>query len=741
MNLNFIDSTEISNIEQFFLKLKNFWQGAPGSLYEISIFRCGIHSDAHSKKETIGINSYKDIIEWINQDSNCFFMISNNNTLNYQISDIGRSVPSVTITVKRKTQNEESFPVRQMFEIRNLLNETICSFEAENFEAAVKMAVAKNINLWGANLEKADLQGADLRSINLRGASLWRADLRGANLQNTNFGEADLEETDLQEANLQGVNLQGVNLQGANLRGANLRRAIFRGAILRGADLRGANLQEADLQEANLQGVNLKKVNLQGVNFQEVNLCGANLEGANIQCTNLEGANIQYANLEGANLLGSILVNANLEGANLLGANLQGVNIWNANLQKANLVGTILDPKVLKTDDLNTHSALQVFEIKHISGKIIWNCEAESFKDAVELAVAQNINLEAANLQGANLQGANLQGANLREANLQGANLQGANLQGANLHETNFYKTNLERANFKEALYLYRADFKEANLREANLREADLSGANLPGANLERANLEAANLKYANLEGANLEEAYLKDSNLLGANVKGANFVGTILEYLKTNSQMTNLEDSINYTTTNSTQKEQKMTISEKAKEHGSNVLNSILEGSKQGAVDHIGNQLVEAAKVLFKDQPTILVLLETQAGKEVVKGLMAAILQIASKEAPHLVPGAKYINAACDKQLVAVGANGTKLIMENLQPILFSLGPLLTDLANEGKKIAGVSEEKEEMEIKARVEDILARENEQIQKQEQMLSELTELKNQLKLTQMKIEK
>jgi len=126
---------------------------------------------------------------------------------------------------------------------------------------------------------------------------------------------------------------------------------------------------------------------------------------------------------------------------------------------------------------------------------VIFECDKDSLKLAVEFAIETKINLEGANFEGANLERANLERANLRGANLRGANLRGANLARANL----------ERA------YLIGANFVYANLEGANLEGAYLEGANLERANLERAYLEGANLERANLERANLEGAYLRD--------------------------------------------------------------------------------------------------------------------------------------------------------------------------------------------------------------------------------------
>ncbi|AIV66827.1 pentapeptide repeat-containing protein [Burkholderia pseudomallei] len=115
--------------------------------------------------------------------------------------------------------------------------------------------------------------------------------------------------------------------------------------------------------------------------------------------------------------------------------------------------------------------------------KVIFECEADSMKVAVELAYKQSVSLSGANLSGANLSGANLSGADLRDANLRGANLSGANLSGADLRD---------------------ADLRDADLRGANLRDADLRDADLRGANLRDADLRDANLRGADLSGADL---------------------------------------------------------------------------------------------------------------------------------------------------------------------------------------------------------------------------------------------
>lgn len=119
------------------------------------------------------------------------------------------------------------------------------------------------------------------------------------------------------------------------------------------------------------------------------------------------------------------------------------------------------------------------------------DCENNTIKLTVLLAIDNKISLANANLSDANLEGANLSYANLIGANLSYANLSYADLKGANLRGADLIGANLIGA----------------NLRGTNLNLADLEGANLIGANLRGANLEGANLSDANLIGANLIDA------------------------------------------------------------------------------------------------------------------------------------------------------------------------------------------------------------------------------------------
>jgi hypothetical protein len=103
------------------------------------------------------------------------------------------------------------------------------------------------------------------------------------------------------------------------------------------------------------------------------------------------------------------------------------------------------------------------------TAKVLFECEAESLKLAVEIAVSKRANLSGAYLSDANLARANLRNASLNNANLSGADLSGADLSGADLRSANLRNANLSGAN------LSGADFNGANLSDASLNDADLS--------------------------------------------------------------------------------------------------------------------------------------------------------------------------------------------------------------------------------------------------------------------------
>ena len=86
-------------------------------------------------------------------------------------------------------------------------------------------------------------------------------------------------------------------------------------------------------------------------------------------------------------------------------------------------------------------------KIESIWGKLLFEYEGDSLKDALIKAVKDGANLTGANLYGANLDGASLTRANLAGASLDGASLTGANLYGASLDGANLTRANLDGAN------------------------------------------------------------------------------------------------------------------------------------------------------------------------------------------------------------------------------------------------------------------------------------------------------
>ncbi len=133
-------------------------------------------------------------------------------------------------------------------------------------------------------------------------------------------------------------------------------------------------------------------------------------------------------------------------------------------------------------------------------GNVIFECEADSIREACEKAVTERKSLSAADLRAADLSAANLSAANLRDADLSAANLSAANLSAADLRAADLRAADLSAANLSDA-DLSAANLRAANLRAANLRAADLSAANLSAANLSAANLSVA----ANLESVRVD--------------------------------------------------------------------------------------------------------------------------------------------------------------------------------------------------------------------------------------------
>jgi hypothetical protein len=121
--------------------------------------------------------------------------------------------------------------------------------------------------------------------------------------------------------------------------------------------------------------------------------------------------------------------------------------------------------------------------------------EAETYKEALELAVRRGVRLVYTNFKGIDVSRAFLGGADLRGADLSHAELLGVSLHKADLRTARLVGTVLQHA-FLWDTDLRQADLREADLRHANLKEARLVGADLRGALLTGAKLEGAILDW-----------------------------------------------------------------------------------------------------------------------------------------------------------------------------------------------------------------------------------------------------
>ena len=108
---------------------------------------------------------------------------------------------------------------------------------------------------------------------------------------------------------------------------------------------------------------------LTGADLIRANLIGANLIRATLYGANLTAANLKDASLWGADLRGANLIGANLRDADLGCANLRGADLKDADLKNADLIGTILEKKAEKKENVCVNSSfgeeLQMLLDKH----------------------------------------------------------------------------------------------------------------------------------------------------------------------------------------------------------------------------------------------------------------------------------------------------------------------------------------------------------------------------------------
>lgn len=160
----------------------------------------------------------------------------------------------------------------------------------DRFAAAVRQAVAMEVDLARAHLVRAELAGASLCRAELASANLAGAVLTGAQLRRAHLFRAELPRAILFRADIEEATLTGADLTRADLGRANLRDTSLRDAKLVRADLEGAILATADLTDADLTDAKLARADLAGADLTGANLTGAALAGAVLTAAKFGGA-------------------------------------------------------------------------------------------------------------------------------------------------------------------------------------------------------------------------------------------------------------------------------------------------------------------------------------------------------------------------------------------------------------------------------------------------------------------
>ncbi len=85
------------------------------------------------------------------------------------------------------------------------------------------------------------------------------------------------------------------------------------------------------------------------------------------------------------------------------------------------------------------------------TGVVIFACEADTLKEALEKAVKDGVHLSYADLSGKDLSNVDLSNADLIFANLSNTNLSNTNLSGADLTGVNFSNANFDNVDLRDA--------------------------------------------------------------------------------------------------------------------------------------------------------------------------------------------------------------------------------------------------------------------------------------------------
>lgn len=151
--------------------------------------------------------------------------------------------------------------------------------------------------------------------------------------------------------------------------------------------------------------------------------------------------------------------------------------------------------------------------LKGVDGRLIYKCQADSIKTAVEKAVKEGVSLYNVDLKFADLCGANMKFARMPNADLSGANLEGAHLDGIDLQFATLIGANLGYVKLNNA-NLCHSNLKGVNLYAANLFEANLNFANLNGANIKFAKLSCTKLCFSDLRDIKITSEIIRNNNL-----------------------------------------------------------------------------------------------------------------------------------------------------------------------------------------------------------------------------------
>src|SRR3990167_4538915 len=130
--------------------------------------------------------------------------------------------------------------------------------------------------------------------------------------------------------------------------------------------------------------------------------------------------------------------------------------------------------------------------------RVIFECEADSLRAALEQAVVKEVclrdsNLRGSDLSGSDLRGSDLRGSDFRDSNLRDSDLRGSNFRGSDLRDSDFSGSDLRGSDLRDS------DFSDSNFRDSDLSGSDLSGSNFRGSDLRDSDFSGSDLRGSNL--------------------------------------------------------------------------------------------------------------------------------------------------------------------------------------------------------------------------------------------------